>query len=201
MTAADLREVPTVEDLLEHVRAGVAEIVREALAEAERIHEEAARTVARYDAATAELARLRLEIHDLKHALAELPGRVHLANLDGLVPDDHGEDADLLQRRYVQARERMPAVEARIGHLEAELANLVAGGSRPAKVSPSGGQRHLLKHNANQPALDALNEAAAELRDLREQLEAVVPKDGEELLRTRDRVRDSQNMLWGQAKA
>jgi DNA repair exonuclease SbcCD ATPase subunit len=201
MTEAKLREVPTTADLLAEVREGVAAIVRAALAEAERLREEADEKLQRYDATTGELARLRLELHALKHELADLPPRVHVAALDGLVPDGVGEDAEDLQRRYVQARERAPVVEARIGRLEAELSNLRAGGDRPAQVNAQGGERRIIKHNANSPALDALNEAAATLQDLHEQLETVIPKTGEELLRTRDRVRDGQNQLWGLAKA
>ncbi len=203
MTApsSEVRETPTTDALLAEVREGVAAIVRAALAEAERLREQADETLERYDAVTSELARLRLERHALTHELEELPARLHTAKLDALVPDSHGEEPEALESRYVQARERAPVVEARIGRLEAELSNLRAGGDRPAQVNAQGGERRIIKHNANSPALDALNEAAATLQDLHEQLETVIPKTGEELLRTRDRVRDGQNQLWGLAKA
>lgn len=197
MTAAEIREVPTATELVEHVRAGVEEIVREALAEAERLHSEADEKLERYDATTAELAQLRLELHALKHELEELPARVHVAALDGLVPDSVGEDAEDLQNRYVAARERHPVVEARIGRLENELANLCSGGSRPAKVR---NERFVLLHNAREPAMDALNDAAKAVEALRKDLPDVVEKAAADLIRSRNTTRDGQNSLWGQAK-
>lgn len=172
--------------------------MREALEEAASLREQADAAVARYDGITSELARLRLERHALTHEADEIPDRLHRARLDGLVPDSHGEDADALERRYIQVRERLPVATARIGKLEEELASLVAGGSRPAKVR---NERVLLKHNARSPVLDALQEAVGELRDLHEQLAEVVPKASEDLIRSRDATRDGQNTLWGQAKA
>lgn len=195
---AETRSTPTTDDLVRDVREGVEKIAREALEEAAQIHAEADEKLARYDAASSELARLRLEHHALTHDLEELPGRLHVARLDGLVPDSHGENADSLQTRYIQARERLPVVEQRIVRLENALANLVAGGSRPAKVRNA---RMLLKYNARQPAMDALNEAAATLVALHASLPDVVEKAAEDFRRERFRVRDSQNVLWGQAKA
>ncbi len=198
MTEAKLREVPTTADLLAEVREGVAAIVRDALAEADRRREEADEKLAHYDAATRELAALKLEKHGLAHELQELPGRLHVARLDGLVDDPVGEDANLLQNRYVQARERAPVVEARIVRIEAELANLVAGGSRPAKVR---NERFVVSHNAREPVLDTLNDAAKAVEALRKDLPDVVEKAAEDLLSERKRVRDGQTQLWGQSKA
>jgi predicted nucleic acid-binding Zn-ribbon protein len=195
---AKLRDVPTVEALVEHVRQGVEEIVREALAEAEHLREEADEKLERYDGITSELAALRLEKHSLKHELQDLPARVHVAALDSLAVSYVGEDPDSLQSRYVTARERLPVVEARIGRLENELANLVAGGSRPAKVR---NERLLLKHKVREPALDTLNDAAQAVEALRESLPVLVEKAAEDLIRERKRVRDGQTQLWGQAKA
>lgn len=199
MTEAEVR-VPTADALLAEVREGVEAVVRDALEAATNLHEEAAATLERYDGITSELTRLKSEIHGLHHEAAEIPARLAKANLDSLIPDSGGEDAEDLQRRYIAARERLPVAEARIARLESELSSLVSGGSRPAQVNPNGGQRKLLKHNATSPALDALNEAMATLNDLHEALEEVVPLGGEELRRVRQRVADSQNTLWGQAK-
>ncbi len=192
---------PTSEDLVMHVREAVTAIVRDALNEAERLREEADESLERYDDTNRELVRLRVERHSLTHDLVEIPGRLHVAKLDGLVPDGVGEDPDSLQSRYVAARERLPVVEARIGRLEAELANLVAGGSRPAKVDPSGGARRLVKHTAREPALDVLNETASALERLRDQLPDVVKDASADLRKERDSLRDGQNTLWGLAKA
>ncbi len=189
---------PTTDDLVRDMREGVAAIVRDALNEAERLREEANETLERYDAATGELTRLKLERHALAHDLQELPARVHVAALDGLVDDSVGENAEDLQNRYVQARERAPVVEARIARLADELATLVSGGSRPAKVRD---ERHLLKHKSREPALDALNETATALERLRADLPEVVEKAAEDLIRERKRVRDGQAQLWGQSKA
>jgi chromosome segregation ATPase len=197
----EVRETPTAADLLAGVREGVAAIVRDALAEAERLRAEADETLERYDATTGELARLRLELHALKHELADLPPRVHVAALDGLVPDSVGEDAEDLQRRYVQARERLPVATARIGRLEDELSSIVAGGSRPSKVEPSGGQRRLVKHESREPALDVLNETATALERLREALPDAVKDATADLRKERDTLRDGQNQLWGLARA
>jgi BMFP domain-containing protein YqiC len=195
---AKLRDVPTVEDLLAGVREGVEEIVREALAAADRLREQADEKLERFDGITSELARLRVERHSLTHDLVELPGRLNVAKLDGLVPDGVGEDPEDLQNRYVAARERAPVVEARIARLEDELADLVAGGSRPAKVRDA---RLLLKHKVREPALDTLNDAAKAVEALRKDLPVLVEKAAEDLVRERKRVRDGQTQLWGQSKA
>ena len=71
---------------------------REALEEAASLREEADEKLARYDAATSELAALRLEKHALKHDLEEIPERINKARLDALIPDDAGEDPALLGR-------------------------------------------------------------------------------------------------------
>lgn len=191
----------TTDDLVRHVRDGVAQIVRDALEEAERVHEEANETLARYDSATGELAALKLERHSLKHDVADLPQRVHVAALDGLVDDHVGEDAEGLQRRYIQARERLPVAEGRIGRLEEELARLTSGGSRPAKINPQGGERRIVKHNSREGLLDVLNEAATALETLHAKLPDVVKDATAPLVAERDRVRAGQNDLWGQAKA
>lgn len=199
MMEAEIREAQKVEEIVEHVRDAVAAIVVESLTEVIEIQDEAKRTVERYDGITSEIAALKVEIHGLKHEVSEIPERINKARLDGLVPDGGGENPSELERRYIEVRERLPVAEARIARLESELSSLVSGGSRPAQVNPNGGQRKLLKHNATSPALDALNEAMATLKDLHEALEEVVPKDGEELRLARKRVLDSQNVLWGQA--
>jgi hypothetical protein len=193
-----VREVPTAEALVEHVREGVEEIVRDALAAAERLREEADEKLAHYDAATRELAALKLEKHGLAHELQELPARVQVAALDGLVPDERGEDPDLLQRRYVQARERLPVATARIGRLEDELSRITSGGSRPAKVRDA---RLLLKHKVREPALDVLNETFNALERLRADLPDAVKDATADLQRERDTLRDGQNQLWGLARA
>jgi hypothetical protein len=196
-----VREVPTASAILEEVRSGVEEIVRVALEEAEHLREVADETLARYDATTGELTRLRLELHALKHELADLPPRVHVAALDGLVDGGVGENAEDLQRRYVAARERPPVVEARIARLADELASLVAGGSRPAQVNADGGQRRIVKHTGREPILDTLNETASALERLRADLPDVVKDATADLLKQRDSLRDGQNQLWGLAKA
>lgn len=201
MMEAEIREAQKVEEIVEHVRDAVAAVVVEALTEAIGIQAEATRTVERYDGITSEIAALKVERHALTHDLQEIPDRLAKAKLDGLVPDGGGENPSELERRYIQVSERLPAANARIGKLESELSSLTAGGSRPARVNPNGGQRKLLKHNATSPALDALNEAMATLKDLHEALEEVVPLGGEELRLVRKRLLDSQNTLWGQAKA
>jgi chromosome segregation ATPase len=200
MTApsSEVRETPTTDALLAEVREGVAAIVRDALAEAERLREQADETLERYDAVTSELARLRVETHGLRHELEELPGRLHTAKLDALVPDSHGEEPEALERRYVAARERLPVAEARIARLEAQLVAITSGGSRPAKVR---NERHLLKHTAREPALEVLNETATALERLRDQLPDVVKAATADILKERDSLRDGQNQLWGLAKA
>lgn len=202
MTApsSEVMQTPTTDDLVQHVREGVEEIVRAALEQAASLREQAERTLERYDGTTAELARLRLEKHALAHDLQELPARVHVAALDGLVPDGVGEDAEDLQRRYVAARERAPVVEARIARLADELSAITSGGSRPAQVSAEGGARRIVKHTAREPALDVLNETATALERLREQLPAVVKDASDDLLKERDTLRDGQGQLWGLAK-
>jgi chromosome segregation ATPase len=200
MTEVRTRDVPTVEALVEHVREGVAEIVRDALEEAEHLREQADEKLQRYDGITSELAALRLEKHSLKHELQDLPARVHVAALDSLAVSYVGEDPDSLQSRYVTARERLPVVESRIARLENELANLFAGGSRPSKVSTDGGQRRLVKHNAREPILDTLNETASALERLRADLPDVVKDASDDILKERDSLRDGQNQLWGLAK-
>jgi predicted nucleic acid-binding Zn-ribbon protein len=194
---AETRSAPTADDLVRDVREGVAAIVRDALAEAGRLREEADENLARYDGIASELAALKVEKHSLKHELEGIPDRISRARLDSLVYGD-AEDPDLLQRRYVVVRERLPVVEARIGRLTAELSNLVAGGGRPAQVR---NERHLLKHNGREPALDALNDAAQAVEALRKDLPGVVEKASEDLLSERKRVRDGQTQLWGQSKA
>ncbi|MEJ7873094.1 MAG: hypothetical protein WKF67_12625 [Rubrobacteraceae bacterium] len=52
----------TADDLLRDLRAGVKEIVRDALAEADRLREEADETLARYDEIVHEATRLRSAI-------------------------------------------------------------------------------------------------------------------------------------------
>lgn len=194
---AEVRQTPTTDDLVQHVRAGVEEIVRDALAEAERLREEADETLERYDDLVNELARLRAERHALTHDLEGIPDRLAKAKLDGLVPDSGGEDPDLLQRRYIQVRERLPVATARIGRLEEELASLVSGGSRPAKVH---NERFVLLHNAREPVLGTLNVAAQAVEALREALPDVVEKAAEDLIRERNTTRDGMNQLWGLAK-
>lgn len=198
---AEIREAQKVEEIVEYVRDAVAAIVVEALTEAIQIQEEATRTVERHDGITSEIAALKVEVHGLTHDLQEIPERINKARLDGLVPDGGGENPSELERRYIEVRERLPVAESRIDKLEKELANLTAGGSRPARVNPAGGQRSLAKHNATSPALDALNEADFLLRELHAALETVIPEGGEELRRVRKRMLDSQNTLWGQSKA
>jgi predicted nucleic acid-binding Zn-ribbon protein len=198
MTEAEVRQVPTAEDLVMHVREAVTAIVRDALNEAGRLREEADEKLARFDAINSELSALKLERHSLRHDLAEIPARLHLSRLDALVDDTVGEDPDSLQSRYVVVRERLPVAESRIVRLENELSHLCAGGSRPAKVR---NDRHLLKHNGREPALDALNDAAKAVEDLCESLPDVVTKAASDLLRERKRVRDGQAQLWGQSKA
>lgn len=200
MTApsSEVMQTPTTDDLVQHVREGVEALVRDALAEADRLREQADEKLESYDAATGELTRLRLELHALKHDLADLPARVHIAALDGLVPDSVGENAEDLQNRYVQARERAPVVEARIARLADELAAITAGGSRPAKVR---NERFILLHNAREPAMDTLNDAAKAVEDLCESLPDVVTKASEDLIRERNTTRTGMNQLWGQAKA
>ena len=95
----------------------------------------------------------------------------------------------------------MPVAEARIGRLEDELASIVAGGSRPSKVDPSGGARKLVKHEARIPILDGLNETAKDLERLRDDLPGVVKEATAVLLKERDTLRNDQNLLWGAAKA
>lgn len=201
MMEAEIREAQKVEEIVEHVRDEVAAVVVEALTEAIQIQREANLTVERYDGISVEIAALKVEVHGLKHEAEDLPARINKAKLDGLSPTVLGEDAEALKSRYVAARDRMPVAEARIDKLEAELSRLTAGGSRPARVNPNGGQRKLLKHNATSPALDALNEAMETLQALHKALETVIPEGGEELRRVRKRMLDSQNTLWGQAKA
>jgi hypothetical protein len=196
-----VREAPTTDDLLRDVREGVEEIVRAALAEAASLREQADEKLERYDAATGELTRLRLEVHGLTHEAAEIPERINRARLDAMVPNGGGEEPEALERRYVQARERLPVATARIGRLEAELANLVSGGSRPSKVDPSGGARRLVKHESREPALDVLNETASALERLRDQLPDVVKDATADLLKERDTLRSGQNDLWGLARA
>jgi chromosome segregation ATPase len=198
---AEVRDTPTAEDLLAGVREGVEEIVREALEEAASLREQADEKLQRYDGITSELAALRLEKHALKHDLADLPARVHVAALDSLAVSYVGEAPDLLQRRYVTARERLPVVEDRLSRLEDDLSRITSGGSRPAKVSPEGGQRRLLKHESREPALDVLNETVNALERLRNQLPDVVKDVAADLQRERDTLRSGQNNLWGLAKA
>jgi uncharacterized coiled-coil DUF342 family protein len=199
MTEAKLRDVPTVEDLVQHVREGVEEIVRAALNEADRLREQADEKLESYDAATGELTRLKLELHALTHELEELPDRISRARLDALVYGG-GDDPNLLERRYVAVRERLPVAEARIGKLQEELSSIVAGGPRPSKVSTDGGQRRLVKHTGREPILDGLNETVNALERLRDQLPAVVKDASDDLLKERDTLRDGQNQLWGLAK-
>lgn len=98
----ELREAtPTADAILAGVKEGVAAIVRDALAEAERLRSEADEKLRHYDGTIFELARLRLEQHDLAHEAAEIPGRLHVAKLDSLVGDGVGEDAASLQTRYM----------------------------------------------------------------------------------------------------
>jgi predicted nucleic acid-binding Zn-ribbon protein len=196
-----VREATTsTEDLLAGVREGVEEIVRGALAEAATLREEADEKLERYDAATGELTRLRLEVHGLTHEAAEIPERINRARLDAMVPNGGGDDADALERRYIQVRERLPVAEQRIGRLERELAAITSGGSRPAKVSAEGGQRRLVKHESREPALDVLNETVNALERLRDQLPDLVKDATGDLQRERDSLRDGQNQLWGLAK-
>jgi predicted nucleic acid-binding Zn-ribbon protein len=194
---AETRSAPTTDDLVEHVREGVEVNVRDALAEAERLRSEADEKLAHYDGITSELAQLRLELHGLRHEVEGIPDRLAKARLDSLVYGV-GEDPNLLERRYVAVRERLPVAESRIARLESELASLVSGGSRPAKVR---NERHLLKHKGREPVLDALQEAAKAVEALREELPDVVEKASEDLIRERNTTRDGQNSLWGQAKA
>jgi chromosome segregation ATPase len=197
---AEVRSTPTTDDLLQHVRAGVEAVVRDALEEATNLREEADETLARYDGVASELAALKVERHSLKHDLADLPPRVHVAALDGLAGGSVGENAEDLQNRYVQVRERLPVATARIARLEADLSR-IGSGSRPAKVSPEGGARRLVKHNAREPVLAVLNEAVNALERLRESLPDAVRDASDDLLKERDTLRSGQNDLWGLSKA
>jgi hypothetical protein len=197
----EVRQAPTAEDLLAGVREGVAEIVRDALAEADRLREAADEKLARYDATTGELTRLRLELHGLTHEAAEIPERINKARLDALVPNGGGEEPEALERRYVQARERLPVATARIDRLEDELSRITSGGSRPSKVDPSGGARRLVKHGSREPILDTLNETFNALERLRADLPDVVKDATADLRKERDSLRDGQTQLWGQSKA
>lgn len=98
MTEAEIREVPTADDLLAGVREGVEEIVRDALAEADRLHEEASAHLERYDDLVNEATHLRSEIFGLRRDLEGIPDRLAKAKLDSLIPDDAGEDPALLGR-------------------------------------------------------------------------------------------------------
>ena len=198
MTEVDLR-VPTADALLAGVKEGVENIVRDALAEAERMREEADETLERYDDLVNELARLRAERHALKHDLEGIPDRLAKANLDSLVYGV-GEDPDSLQARYIQARERLPVAEQRLGRLEDELSAITSGGSRPSKVDPSGGPRRLVKHASRESIVDNLNEAVTALERLRVELPDVVKEATAPLIKERDGLRNGQNDLWGLAK-
>lgn len=94
----------------------------------------------------------------------------------------------------------LSVAQARLSRLDDELPSIVAGGSRPSKVDPSGGQRRLVKHNARNPILDTLNETVNALERLRNQLPDVVDEATADLLKERDKLRDGQNQLWGLAK-
>lgn len=67
------------------------------------------------------MTSLRGEVFGLRRDLEGIPDRLAKARLDSLVPDSHGEDPALLERRYVAARERLPVATARIGKLQEEL--------------------------------------------------------------------------------
>jgi chromosome segregation ATPase len=196
----EAKQIPTADELVDNVRSGIEAIVRDALAEADRLHEEADEHLAHYDNLVNEATRLRSEIFGLRKDIADIPARLQTARLDALVYGG-GEDPDSLKARYIQARERLPVAEQRLGRLEDELSIIVSGGSRPSKVDPSGGQRRLVKHEARIPILDGLNDVAEDLERLREALPDVVTKATEDLLKQRDNLRNDQNMLWGQSKA
>ncbi len=95
---AEIRSTPTTDDLVRDVRAGVEEIVRDALTEAERQREEADAKLERYDDLVHEMTRLRGEVFGLRRDLEGLPDRLAKAKLDSLIPDDAGEDPALLGR-------------------------------------------------------------------------------------------------------
>jgi hypothetical protein len=199
MTAAEVRSTPT-DDLLAGVKEGVEEIVRAALEAATNLHERADETLERYDEIVHEMTSLRSEIFGLRRDVEGIPDRLAKAKLDSLLYGV-GEDPEDLQRRYIAARERLPVAEARIGKLQEVLASIVAGGSRPAKVSTEGGQRRIVKHNARDPILSTLNDVAEDLERLRIQLPDVVKEATADLLKQRDGLRDGQNQLGGLAKA
>lgn len=190
----------TADDLVQHVRAGVEGLVRDALEEAHRLHSEADETLARYDEIVHEMTSLRAEIFGLRRDLEELPDRLAKARLGALVDDPVGEDPALLERRYVAARERLPVAEQRLSRLESELASIGSAGSRPAKVEPDGGQRRLVKHESRASILDGLTEIVQDLERLRNQLPDVVGEAADPLIKERDQLRDGQNQLWGLAK-
>jgi predicted nucleic acid-binding Zn-ribbon protein len=176
----EVRRAPTAEDLLAGVREGVEEIVRGALEEAAILREEADEKLAQYDALVNELARLRLEIHGLHHEAAEIPIRLQTARLDAMVQNGGGDDADALQARYIAVRERSPVAEDRLSRLDDELASIVAGGSRPSKVSPEGGLRKLVKHTArelgrSEACLELTEQAESTTREERDRLRAHMP--------------------------
>ncbi len=124
MTEVRTRETHTTDDLLAGVREGVEEIVRAALAEAASLREEADEKLAHYDNLVNEATRLRSEIFGPRKDIAEIPARLQTARLDAMVQKGGGDDAEDLQRRYVQARERSPVAEARLSRLEDEVAFL-----------------------------------------------------------------------------
>ena len=143
---------------------------------------------------------MRSEIHGLRHDVAEIPARINKARLDRLVPDGGGDDPGSLQARYIQARERLPVAEQRLGRLEDELSAITSGGSRPSKVDPSGGPRRLVKHASRESIVDNLNEAVTALERLRVELPDVVKEATAPLIKERDGLRNGQNDLWGLAK-
>ncbi len=112
-----------VEELLADVLPRLEALKDEALERIEEVREDASGKIARYEAATAELAEVEAEIEALSAERSELPDRAYRAGLE----EDY-ELEDELKERYKNLRPAIEGLEDRRASLKGEIQRLCPRG-------------------------------------------------------------------------